>query len=63
LGTIIRLRYLIAFTSAAGDTIKPFPARKGNSIEEVEVMSQAWCKALSLYVTVQSRAYAAESDW
>jgi hypothetical protein len=41
LGTIIRLRYLIAFTAVAGDTIKPFPARKGNSIEEVEVMSQA----------------------
>ena len=60
---MIRLRRLIAFSAVAGDTIKPFPARKGNSIEEVEVMSQAWCKALSLYVTVQSRAYAAESDW
>jgi len=57
------LRYLIAFTAVINDTIKPFLASKGNSVEEVEAMFRAWCKAVLLYVTVWSRAYVAESDW
>jgi len=59
----IPLRYLIVFTAVINGTIKPFLASKDNSVEEVEAMFQAWCKAVLLYVTVWSRAYVAESDW
>lgn len=59
----IPLRYLIAFTAVVNDTIKPFLANKGNSVEEVEAMHRAWCKAVLSTITLWSRAYVAESDW
>ena len=59
----IPLRYLIAFTAVINETIKPFLANKGNSLEEVEAMHRAWCKAVLLQVALWSRAYVAESDW
>ena len=52
----IPLRYLIAFTAVINDTIKPLLASKENSVEEVEAMFRAWCKAALLYVTMWSRA-------
>ena len=59
----IPLRYLIAFTAVINETIKPFLANKGNSLEEVEAMHRAWCKAVLLQIALWSRAYVAESDW
>lgn len=57
------LRYLIAFTAVVNDTIKPFLANKGNSVEEVEAMYRAWCKAVFLTIRLWSRPYLAESEW
>lgn len=59
----IPLRYVIAFTAVINDTMKPFLSKKGNSVEEIEAMHRAWCKAVILHVTLWSRAYVAESDW
>ncbi len=59
----IPLRYVIAFTAVINDTIRPFLAKKGNPLEEIEAMHRAWCKAVILHVTLWSRTYVAESDW
>jgi hypothetical protein len=57
------LRHLIAFTAVINDTIKPFLAKKGAGITDVESMHRAWCKAVLLHVTLWTRPYVAESDW
>lgn len=57
------LRYLIAFSAVVNDTIKPFLANADNSVEEIEAMHRAWCKAVTLTVTLWSRPYLAESEW
>lgn len=57
------MRYLMAFTAVVNDTIKPFLASKGNTAEEVEAMHRAWCKAVTLTVTLWSRPYLAENEW
>jgi Protoglobin len=59
----IPLRYLIAFTAVVNNSIKPFLSKRGDSVEKVEVMHQAWCKAVMLHITLWSRAYVSESDW
>lgn len=59
----IPLRYLIAFTAVVNNTIKPFLSKRGDSVEKVEAMHQAWCKVVMLHITLWSRAYVAESNW
>ena len=59
----IPLRYLLAFSAVINTTIRPFLTRHGHTEEEVERMHQAWIKAVTLQVTIWSRAYVGESDW
>jgi protoglobin len=59
----IPLRYVLAFTATMNATIRPFLAKKGHSSEEVERMHEAWCKAVTLQITLWSRPYAKEGDW
>jgi hypothetical protein len=59
----IPLRYLLAFTAVINDRIKPFLAKRGSTAEAVEAMHRAWCKAVTLHVTLWSRPYVAETEW
>jgi pimeloyl-ACP methyl ester carboxylesterase len=57
----IPLRYVLAFSAVTNTTIRPFLAKKGHSPEEVERMHQSWIKAVTLQITLWSRAYAPEN--
>lgn len=59
----IPLRYLLAFTAAINDTVRPFLANAGHSESDVTSMHRAWCKMVLLQLTLWSRPYVAESDW
>lgn len=59
----IPLRYVLAFTAVVNTTIRPFLARKGHCAEEIEAMHRAWIKAVTLEVTLWSRAYTDAAVW
>jgi hypothetical protein len=59
----IPLRYIIAFIYPITATIKPFLARKGHSMEDVEKMYNAWFKSIVLQVALWSYPYAKDGDW
>jgi len=49
------------------ETIKPYLAAKGHSVEEVDKMHRAWCKSLQLQLALWSRPYTdasqAPNEW
>jgi hypothetical protein len=49
---------VIAFVVVMNETIKPYLAAKGNSVEEVEGMHRAWCKSMHLQLALWIRPYA-----
>jgi hypothetical protein len=53
----VPLRDIIAFTAVMNETIKPYLAAKGHSVEEVDKMHRAWCKSLQLQVALWTRPY------
>jgi hypothetical protein len=53
----VPLRDIIAFIAVMNETIKPYLAAKGNSVEEVDKMHRAWCKSLQLQVALWTRPY------
>jgi hypothetical protein len=59
----VPMRYLLALIYPIAATVRPFLAKKGHSEEQVEAMWQAWFKAVTLHVTLWSRAYCAAGDW
>ncbi len=63
----VPLRDIIAFISVINETIKPYLAAKGHSLEEVEKMHRAWCKSMQLQVALWSRPYSdasqAPNEW
>jgi len=63
----VPLRDIIAFIAVMNETIKPYLAVKGHSVEEVDKMHRAWCKSLQLQVALWSRPYTdagqAPSEW
>jgi hypothetical protein len=63
----VPLRDVIAFVAVMNDTIKPYLAAKGNSVEEVDKMHRAWCKAIQLQVALWARPYTeaqlAPNEW
>jgi hypothetical protein len=56
-------RYVTAFIYPITATIKPFLAKKGHSVDDVEKMHQAWFKSLVMQVALWSRPYVSEGDW
>lgn len=60
---LVPLRYLIAFIYPVTATIRPYLAAKGHSKDEVEAMYGAWCKAVTLHVTLWTRPYVATEVW
>ena len=56
--TYVPMRDVIAFTSVMNETIKPYLAAKGHTVDEVEHMHTAWCKAIQLQMTLWVGPYA-----
>jgi Protoglobin len=48
----VPLRDIIAFTAVMNETIKPYLAAKGNSVEEVGKMHRAWCKSIQMQLAL-----------
>jgi hypothetical protein len=48
----VPLRDIIAFTAVMNETIKPYLAAKGHSVEEVNRMHRAWCKSIQLQLAL-----------
>jgi hypothetical protein len=59
----IPLRYVLALLVPITTTLKPFLAEGGASADEVEVMHQAWVKAVLLQVILWSYPYVRDSDF
>ena len=53
----VPLRDIIAFLAVMNDTIKPYLAAKGNSVEEVDKMHRAWCKSTQLQLALWAKPY------
>ena len=58
---------IVAFVAVMNDTIKPYLAGKGNTVEEVEGMHRAWCRSLQMQIALWSRPYLdaakSSSEW
>lgn len=63
----VPLRDIVAFMAVINETIKPYLAAKGNSVEEVEKMHQAWCRSLQLQLALWAAPYTdarqAPNEW
>jgi hypothetical protein len=59
----ISFRYLPAFVSPLLTTLRPFLAKKGHSVEDVERMYTAWLKAVLLHVVLWSMPYVKDGDF
>jgi hypothetical protein len=53
----VPLRDIIGFIAVMNETIKPYLAAKGNSVEEVDKMHGAWCKSMQLQIALWARPY------
>jgi len=54
----VPLQDVIAFTAVMNQTIRPYLAARGNSVEEVEKMHRAWCKSIQLQMALWIGPYA-----
>jgi hypothetical protein len=63
----VPLRDIIAFIAVMNETIKPYLAAKGHSVEDVDKMHGAWCKSLQLQSALWARPYTdakqAPNEW
>lgn len=59
----INHRYLVAFIYPITATIKPFLAKKGHSVEEVDKMHQAWFKSVVMQVALWSAPYVSKENF
>lgn len=60
---IIPLRYLPLLAQPIVDTLRPFLEKGGASRDEVDVMQNAWRKAVLIQVTLWSEPYVREGDF
>ena len=59
----INYRYIPALIYPITATLKPFLAKKGHSVEDVEKMHQAWVKSVILQVILWSQPYIKDGDF
>jgi len=63
----VPLRDIIAFIAIINETVKPYLAAKGHSVEDVDKMHRAWCKSLQLQTSLWARPYSdatqAPNEW
>jgi hypothetical protein len=53
----VPLSDIVAFVAVINETIKPYLASKGHSLEDVEAMHLAWCKSLQLQMALWVKTY------
>ena len=53
----VPLSDVIAFVAVMNETIKPYLASRGHSLEDVEKMHLAWCKSMQLQMALWVRPY------
>jgi hypothetical protein len=53
----VPFRDIITFLAVMNDTIKPYLAAKGHSVEEVDKMHRAWCKSTQLQLSLWAKPY------
>ena len=53
----VPLRDVISFIAVMNETIKPYLAAKGNSVEEVDKMHRPWCKSIQLQLALWAGTY------
>lgn len=58
----VPLRDIIGFIVVINETIKPYLAAQGHSIDEVDRMHLAWCKSIQLQLAIWARPYA-DPEW
>ena len=56
-------RDIIAFVAVMNQTIRPYLAAMGNSVEEVEGMHRAWCKSFQLQRALWAGTYKGRNEW
>ena len=63
----VPLRDILGFIAVINETIRPYLAAKGHSVEEVEKMHRAWCKSLQMQSALWARPYTdssrAPNEW
>lgn len=63
----VPLRDVISFVAVMNETIKPYLAAKGHSVDEIDKMHRAWCKSiqiqLALWVGPYSNNRHAPAEW
>jgi hypothetical protein len=63
----VPLRDVIAFVPVMNETIRPYLAAKGHSVEDLDGMHRGWCKSLQLQIALWTRVYMdnrhAQSEW
>jgi hypothetical protein len=61
----VPLRDIIAFVAVMNQTIRPYLAAKGHSVEDVNRMHLAWCKSLQLQIALWAEPYTRQvpSEW
>lgn len=60
---IVPFRYLFPLLFPVTHTLKPFLAKKGHAVEEVDKMHDAWVKSCLLQLTLWSHPYIKEGDF
>lgn len=58
----VPLRDIIGFVAVMNETIKPYLASQGHSIDEVNKMHSAWCKSVQLQIALWAGPYADSSQ-
>ena len=58
----VPLRDIIAFIAVINETIRPYLAAKGHSLEQVDNMHRAWCKSLQVQLALWARPYTASAE-
>ena len=48
---------VIAFVAVMNETIKPYLAANGHSVEEVDKIHRAWCKSIQIQLALWARSY------
>jgi hypothetical protein len=53
----VPFRDILAFIGVMNETIKPYLAAKGHSVEDVDRMHRAWCKSMQLQMALWAAPY------
>jgi hypothetical protein len=60
---IVPFRHLLPLVVPVTTTLKPFLAKRGHSVEDVDRMHASWVKSCLLQITLWSRPYVKDGDF